>query len=166
MFEEEYEIQELIGEGSFAKVYKCLEKESGNTYAVKELQIGQKVSDMEAIREEMEIWKGLQHENIVSLHRSFTDNSCFYLVCEYLDSGSLFDEIVGQKVYSEGQARSIMTQVRTLFINCSCIFVLNVLHQHGVWAAKPLIDFCYVFRAMRFLGKSRKTKPDLRKLSL
>jgi len=51
MFEEEYEIQKLIGEGSFAKVYKCLEKESGNIYAAKELQIGKEVSDMEAIRE-------------------------------------------------------------------------------------------------------------------
>lgn len=111
MFEEEYDIQELIGEGSYAKVYKCSEKESGNIYAVKELQIGEKVSDIEAIREEMKIWKGLQHENIVSLHRTFTDNSCFYLVCEYLDSGSLFDEIVGQKVYTEGQARSIMKQL-------------------------------------------------------
>ena len=121
MFEEEYEIRELIGEGSFAKVYQCLEKESGKTFAVKKLQIGQKSSDMEAIREEIEIWKGLQHENIVSLHRTFTENSCFYLVCEYLDSGSLFDEIVGQKVYNEKQARSIMTQVRILFINFSCI---------------------------------------------
>ena len=132
MFEEEYEIQELIGEGSYAKVYKCLEKESGNIYAVKEIQIGQKVSDVEAIREEMEIWKGLQHENIVSLHRTFTDNSCFYLVCEYLDSGSLFDEIVGQKVYTEEQARSIMTQVRISFIHCYSIFVLNSLLQHAV----------------------------------
>ena len=133
MFEEEYEIQELIGEGSYAKVYKCLEKESGNIYAVKEIQIGQKVSDVEAIREEMEIWKGLQHENIVSLHRTFTDNSCFYLVCEYLDSGSLFDEIVGQKVYTEEQARSVMTQVRISFINYSCIFsVFNLLHVTNV----------------------------------
>lgn len=162
MFEEEYDIQELIGEGSYAKVYKCSEKESGNIYAVKELQIGEKVPDMEAIREEMKIWKGLQHENIVSLHRTFTDNSCFYLVCEYLDSGSLFDEIVGQKVYTEGQARSIMKQVRILFINCSCIFVLNLLHQHGIWAAKLLTDFCYelVFRVMRFLGKTKETKTD------
>ena len=112
MFEEEYEIQRLIGEGSFAKVYKCLEKESGNIYAVKELRIGEEVSDMKTIREEMEIWKCLQHENIVSLHRTFADNSCFYLVCEYLESGSLFDEIVGQKVYSEEQARSITAQVR------------------------------------------------------
>lgn len=128
MFEEEFEIQELIGEGSFAKVYKCLEKESGKIFAVKELQIEKDVSDMEAIREEVEIWKGLQHENIVSLHRTFTDNSCFYLVCEYLDGGSLFEEIVGQKVYNEEQARSIMRQVRPLFINFSCIhFVFNLL---------------------------------------
>lgn len=127
MFEEEFEIQELIGEGSFAKVYKCLEKESGKTFAVKELQIGQNISDMEAIREEMEIWKGLEHENIVSLYRTFTDNSCLYLVCEYMDGGSLFDEIVGQKVYSEEQARSIMKQVRTLDYS-TIVLVIYIQH--------------------------------------
>ena len=113
MFEDEFEIQELIGEGSFAKVYKCLEKESGKTFAVKELHIGENYSDIEAVRKEVEIWKELEHENIVSLHRTFTDNSRLYLVCEYMDGGSLFDEIVGQKVYSEDQARSIIKQVRT-----------------------------------------------------
>lgn len=129
MFEEEFEIQEPIGEGSFAKVYKCIEKESGKTFAVKELQIGQNFSDMEAIREEMEIWRGLEHENIVSLYRTFTDNSCLYLVCEYMDGGSLFDEIVGQKVYSEEQARSIMKQVRTLYFSITfLVIIFNILH--------------------------------------
>ena len=112
MFEEEFEIQELIGEGSFAKVYKCLEKESSRTFAVKEIRLGEDFSNREVVREEMEIWKDLKHENIVSLHRTFTENSRLYLVCEHMDGGSLFDEIVGQNVYSEQQARSIMKQVR------------------------------------------------------
>lgn len=111
-FEEDFEIQGLLGEGSFAKVFKCLERTSGKTFAVKELARNcQDFTAMKATEEEMAIWKGLQHENIVSLHSIFVDKSSMYLVCEYMDGGSLFDEIVGQKVYSEGQARSIMKQV-------------------------------------------------------
>jgi len=163
MFEEEFEIQKLIGEGSFAKVYKCLEKESGNVYAVKELQIGNEASDMKTIREEMEIWKSLQHENIVSLHRTFADNSSFYLVCEYLESGSLFDEIVGQKVYSEDQARSITTQVRTYFINYSLIYYTNLVFEP--LNPRPIFYYKLEFKPTRFLGKTKKAKPDLRKLS-
>lgn len=123
MFEDEFEVKELLGEGSFAKVYKCLERESGKTFAVKELTLGQDFSYREAIREEMEIWKDLQHENIVSLHRTFTDNSRLYLVCEYMDGGSLFDEIVGQKVYNEEQARSIMKQVRNFIQQLIFVFI-------------------------------------------
>lgn len=123
MFEDEFEVKELLGEGSFAKVYKCLERESGKTFAVKELTLGQDFSYREAIREEMEIWKDLQHENIVSLHRTFTDNSRLYLVCEYMDGGSLFDEIVGQKVYNEEQARSILKQVRNFIQQLIFVFV-------------------------------------------
>lgn len=123
MFEDEFEVKELLGEGSFAKVYKCLERESGKTFAVKELTLGQDFSYREAIREEMEIWKDLQHENIVSLHRTFTDNSRLYLVCEYMDGGSLFDEIVGQKVYNEEQARSILKQVRNFIQQLIFVFI-------------------------------------------
>ena len=111
LFEEEFEIQERLGEGSFAKVYKCVERESAKTFAVKQLPRCQDFSEMETREEEIEIWKDLKHENIVALHRTFKDNSTLLLVCEYMDGGSLFDEIVEQKVYSEEQARCIMKQV-------------------------------------------------------
>ena len=111
IFEKEFEIQESLGEGSFAKVYKCIERATEKTFAVKELQRIPNFSEVEANEEEIAIWKDLKHENVVSLHRTFSNNSFLYLVCEYMDGGSLFDEIVGQKIYSEEQARSIMKQV-------------------------------------------------------
>jgi len=111
MFEKEFEIQEPLGEGSFAKVYKCIERATEKTFAVKELQRIPNFSEVEANEEEIAIWKDLKHENVVSLHRTFSNNSFLYLVCEYMDGGSLFDEIVGQKIYSEEQARSIMKQL-------------------------------------------------------
>ena len=109
-FQDEFEIQDFIGEGSFGKVYKCLERTSEKTFAVKELPRSQALS-METFDNEVEIWKGLEHENIVSLHRTFRDHSFMYLVCEHIEGGSLFDEIVGHKVYGEEQALNIMKQV-------------------------------------------------------
>lgn len=114
LFEEEFEIQGRLGEGSFAKVYKCLERESGKTFAVKQLPLSQDFSETQTREEEKEIWKDLKHENIVTLHRTFKDNSSLLLVCEYMNGGSLFDEIVEQNVYSEEQARCIMKQVSKL----------------------------------------------------
>ena len=112
VFKDEFEIQELIGEGSFAKVYRCQEKQSGKIFAVKEIRLDEGFSFSEAVREEMEIWKDLQHENIVSLHQTFQGNSSVHFVCENVDGGNLFDEILGHSIYSEQQARSFIKQVR------------------------------------------------------
>ena len=112
MFEEKFEIQEFLGQGSFAKVYRCKEKDSGKVFAVKEIRRSRDFSEMEAIKKEVEIWQGLEHSRIVTLHRVFKNKSSMFLVCECVDGGSLFDEIIGQKFYSEEQARSIVKQVR------------------------------------------------------
>ena len=138
-FEDEFEIQEPLGEGSFGKVYKCLEKASGKTFAVKELPRSQNFSEMKAIEDEIEIWKGLEHENIVSLHRTFEDDSSLYLVCEYMNGGSLFDEIVGHKIYSEEQARSIMKQVSERQLNSTIAVVACMFFDDTLRVATVLI---------------------------
>lgn len=106
---EKFELLDLLGEGAFAKVFKCMEKESKRFYAAKKIDFHEDNQVM--IENEIEVLKGLRHENIVSLHTSFSDGSSYFVVMEYVDSGNLFDEIIGQAVYSEQQACRIIKQV-------------------------------------------------------
>lgn len=109
---EQYEFLELLGEGSFAKVFKCIEKQTKRVFAAKELEFNDDSNNKAQIKHEIEILQGLRHENIVSLHTSFSVESSFYLIMEFVDGGSLFDEVIGEAVFSEKQACRLIKQVR------------------------------------------------------
>lgn len=106
-----FDFFEVLGEGSFAKVFRCVDKDSGNSYAAKELDCHGDDEYKAKIEQEVEILKDLRHENIVTLCRSFTEGDKIYLVMELVDGGSLYDEIITQTVYSEKQALRITKQV-------------------------------------------------------
>lgn len=113
-FEKNYRIQKFLGKGSFAKVYKCVENSSGQVVAVKEIQNPGNREGTNEVQNEIEICRELNHDNIASLHSAFTDDEGrHFLVLEFVDGESLFDEIVRQTFYSEGQACRIIKQVRT-----------------------------------------------------
>lgn len=108
---EKFDFLEVLGEGAFAKVYKCVEKETQRVFAAKKIDFHGDKEYRVRIEHEVEILKGLRHDNIVSLHTSFSDGVSFYVIMEYVDGGNLFDEIVGRTVYTEKQACRIIKQV-------------------------------------------------------
>jgi len=85
--------QELIGRGSLGRVFKAIDKETGQAIAVKEVPVNsrdpydvQLVGDLE---NEVKIMSDLKHSNIVSyLGHDFIDN-CLYLYMEYMLGGSM-----------------------------------------------------------------------------
>ncbi|XP_032238394.2 calcium/calmodulin-dependent protein kinase type II alpha chain isoform X2 [Nematostella vectensis] len=105
-----YDMLELIGEGSFAKVFRCIERKTGLEFAAKELRLTD-VEDKEKIEQEIAVWKDLRHENIVSLYSSIREGETVCLIMEYVAGGSLFDEVIQQTYYSEKQARLVTRQL-------------------------------------------------------
>jgi serine/threonine protein kinase len=63
------------------------------------------------IRREIDIHSKLKHENIVELYTHHEDKDNFYLIMEYVDSGSLFDFISVTKGVDEKAAFQIFVQV-------------------------------------------------------
>lgn len=108
---DKYEFLELLGEGSFAKVYKCIEKETQRYFAAKKIDFHGDKEYLVMLEHEVEILNGLRHDNLVSLHTSFCDGESFYVIMEYVEGGNLFDEIIGRTVYTEKQACRIVKQV-------------------------------------------------------
>eukprot|EP00250_Pteridium_aquilinum_P035716 c9857_g2_i1 orf=1-207(-) len=65
---ENYHVVELVGEGSFGKVYKGRRKYTGQTVALKFiLKHGKSDKDIENLRQEIEILRNLKHENIIAM---------------------------------------------------------------------------------------------------
>lgn len=109
--EEDFRIEELVGEGSFAKVYRCVERKSQTVFALKEFDEKQEDYDEKVIQQEVAIWQGLDHENIVTMHASFSTGKYLYFVLEFVEDGNLFNVMMNRDKHSEKEAASILKQV-------------------------------------------------------
>ncbi len=101
---EEYELQDVIGLGSFSKCLRCLHKASGQHYAVKIIKKGKK-----DVQEEIEVMLRYgHHPNIITLRDVYDDGQNVYMVMELMKGGELLDKILKKKHLSEREACEIM----------------------------------------------------------
>ena len=115
-FSRDFEMQEFIAQGTFAKVFKCIERKTGRTFAVKAFQTEDDNFDQEQIDNEVDIWRTLQHRNIVSLYKRLYEHNTVWVVLEFINGKTLFDEILNQIEFTEGESRIITQQVRVKFV--------------------------------------------------
>jgi len=116
---DEYDVMEVIGEGSYSVCKRCVHKTTKVEYAVK--MIDKSKRDCE---EEVSILLRYgQHPNIIALRDMFDEEGKKCLVFELMRGGELFDKILRQKFFSEREARAVMEKVTS---------VVKYLHQNGV----------------------------------
>ena len=123
---ENYIILEMIGEGAFGKVYKGQRKCTNQIVAIKKIiKKGKKEKDLQNVRQEIDVFHRLYHENIIQCLDSFETNSEFCLVTE-LGTGQLYEIIQEDKKLPETQIKEIALQL------CSALFYLhnnNIIHR-------------------------------------
>ena len=88
-------LDERLGKGAYGEVYKgCTNMNENEVYAIKEITIPSKFNDNYQIiigtaRNEINILKTLNHENIVKYVESFENANNIYLVMEYCNDGNM-----------------------------------------------------------------------------
>ncbi len=93
-----YVVTELIGEGSFGKVYRGRRKFTGQAVALKFIvKDGKKKKELQALISEVEILQKLKHPNIIQMLDVFETKSEICVVTE-LAQGELFDVLEDDKV--------------------------------------------------------------------
>lgn len=119
-----YEIKEKLGEGSYGKVCRCINKISGFERAVKFIKKKDMddPKDIQRFQGEVNVLEQMDHQNIVKLYEVYEDDVNFYLIMDLLKGGELFDEIVKRSKYSEQDAVQIMH---------SLLSAVNYLHRKG-----------------------------------
>jgi serine/threonine protein kinase len=93
---------ELIGEGSYAKVYEGLDIQTGEKFAIKEMEFNfsskklleSKVSSFE---QEIDILSRLDHKNIIKYHFVNRNENVFQIFLEYCEGYKLYNN----RVYSQ-----------------------------------------------------------------
>ncbi|XP_018592745.2 NIMA-related kinase 12 [Scleropages formosus] len=96
---EMYENVLTLGRGASAVVFLMRHAESKKLYAVKRIQINshRKTRTVEAVVQEAEILKKLEHPHIVSCYSHFIDDDYIHIVMDYCDGGTLDDQIKERK---------------------------------------------------------------------
>lgn len=93
-FHDRFKVKKLLGEGSFAKVYLANRLSDSKEFAVKAFSkesLEKQNNGKASIRNEIEILTDLDHPNVLRLFEVHETKNSLYLVCEYLQMGSLHD---------------------------------------------------------------------------
>ena len=88
--EEDFEILQVIGEGSFSQVFKVKSNKNYNIYAMKKVDI-ENSENIEYLENEEKILTKLDHPNIVKCYKTFRDekNKYIYFIMELMNNGDL-----------------------------------------------------------------------------
>lgn len=109
--EDFWKILDLIGNGSFGKIYKCKNLQDDKVGAMKVLNLNENLS-LEQLLIELEILNKCNHKNIVKFYDAFIHNDKLYIIMEYCSLGSL-DSIINDlnRNLTEDEIRFIIQQV-------------------------------------------------------
>eukprot|EP00071_Canis_lupus_P019409 XP_013967046.1 peripheral plasma membrane protein CASK isoform X8 [Canis lupus familiaris] len=134
LFEDVYELCEVIGKGPFSVVRRCINRETGQQFAVKIVDVAKCTSSpglsTEDLKREASICHMLKHPHIVELLETYSSDGMLYMVFEFMDGADLCFEIVKRAdagfVYSEAVASHYMRQILEALRYCHDN---NIIHR-------------------------------------
>ena len=108
-----YEIQQEIGRGGMATVYRGRDRTLDRPVAVKVIRpdLAQDATFRERFRREAGAAAGLSHQHIVSIYDAHLSEPPYYMVCEYVSGGSLQDRLAGSGALPVAEALSLAGKV-------------------------------------------------------
>ncbi|XP_059356222.1 peripheral plasma membrane protein CASK isoform X13 [Carassius carassius] len=134
LFEDVYELCEVIGKGPFSVVRRCINRDTGQQFAVKIVDVAKFTSSpglsTEDLKREASICHMLKHPHIVELLETYSSDGMLYMVFEFMDGADLCFEIVKRAdagfVYSEAVASHYMRQILEALRYCHDN---NIIHR-------------------------------------
>nr|UOI39529.1 CBL-interacting protein kinase [Betula platyphylla] len=122
---QKYELGRLLGQGTFAKVYRARNLKSGQNIAVKiiDKQKVLRVGLIDQIKREISVMRLVRHPNVVQLYEVMASKTKIYFAMEYAKGGELFNKVAKGKL-KEDVARKYFQQL---------IAAVDFCHSRGVY---------------------------------
>lgn len=123
----DYSVTNLVfGSGHYGTVRQCIQRATGQTYAVKSIEKF-KVSRIDHLRREIQLLSMVNHENIINMIDCYEDENYVHIVTETYTGGELFDKIIDNTTsngcLSESEAARIIKQL---------LKAVSYLHENDV----------------------------------
>ncbi|KAL2259321.1 hypothetical protein VTK26DRAFT_7048 [Humicola hyalothermophila] len=116
-----YQVLEELGRGSFGVVYKGIEKATGETVAIKHIDLESSEDDIQEIQQEISVLSTCASNYVTQYKASFLRGHKLWIVMEYLGGGSCLD-LLKSGVFNEVQIAIICREL---------LFGLDYLHSEG-----------------------------------
>ena len=89
----DFRFQRKLGEGHFGSVNLVISNKTNKLYAMKQIKSSMynNPQDYLEVEREVKLLENLNHPHIITYFSSFRENNDFYIVTEYINSGSLVD---------------------------------------------------------------------------
>jgi len=120
-----YRLGMQIGRGANAKVSECMNEETGERFAVKQIQLRDSDDDEEVGRlvSEIGVLSSLKHRNIMGYIETMRENSGISIVTEYLEGGSILHTL---------RAFGKFTEPSTARLTCQILRGLQFVHHANI----------------------------------
>jgi Serine/threonine protein kinase len=125
-----YQMCEVLGVGSTSVCHRCVDRNTGRSFACKiidKVQIEQRFEGMiDQFHTEIEALKSLNHPNIIKLYDVYTTSNKIYIVMELMAGGELFDYVVKKGTLTEAEASIIVRMVTSALVY---MHGQNIMHR-------------------------------------
>lgn len=124
-----YQLEEVVGAGSYGKVFRSTTSDTGETFAIKCIPAEKfkKIRKLDEFTEnEIKVLESIQHPNIVRYVEKLLTKNNTYMVYEFCNGGTLESRIYAQGHLSEAQSLKYFSEI------LSALCLLNsykVLHR-------------------------------------
>lgn len=136
--EEAYELEEILGEGSYGCVYRCRRTRDDATFAVKIIDpvrlgfVGGehaiRSAEALAVREVNALRQLAAHPGVISLEAAFYSNATrqIFIVSDYVPGGHLFSHVVSRgSPFQEGEVSHVVAQVSDALRFCHSLGLVH-----------------------------------------
>lgn len=120
-----FEILEVLGQGTFGKVFKVKKIDNGNIYAMKVLKksVLARNKHLKYAITECNVLKKADHPFIIRLHYSFQTPDYLYMILDYCPNGDLSLHLNQKQIFEENEAKFFIAEV---------ILAMDYLHKHDI----------------------------------
>jgi len=130
---EDFELLTILGEGGSGIVLKVRSLINNEIYAMKIINLENKKNEIEYIKNEIEMLKKIEHQNIVKYYTKFEKDNRIYIIMEYLEYGNL-DVYINLLTRLKKKKKDIIKIKKLEIINIfiQCINALKYLHESNI----------------------------------